>query len=71
MQTHNRLVRLSAREAAVLHHLSKGASDARIAHMLGIGEGSIRTYVDRAKTKLGVKTREHAVAEALRRRLIK
>jgi DNA-binding CsgD family transcriptional regulator len=64
-------VRLTSRESAVLAHLSNGASDARIASALGIGNGTIRTYVGRAMNKLGVKTREHAVAEALRRRLIK
>jgi DNA-binding CsgD family transcriptional regulator len=64
-------VRLSTREVAVLHYLSNGASDAVIAQSLGIGEGTIRTYVLRAMSKLGVKTREHAVAEALRRLLVK
>jgi DNA-binding CsgD family transcriptional regulator len=64
-------VRLTAREVAVLHHLSNGVCDARIARELGIGDGTIRTYVGRAMVKLGVKTREHAVAEALRRFLIK
>jgi DNA-binding CsgD family transcriptional regulator len=64
-------VRLSTREVAVLHYLSNGASDAVMANALGIGEGTIRTYVGRAMGKLGVKTREHAVAEALRRLLVK
>jgi DNA-binding CsgD family transcriptional regulator len=67
----DRPVQLSARELAVLHYLSYGESDARIARELGIGKDTIRTYVDRAKTKLRVKTRSHAVGEAMRRLLIK
>jgi DNA-binding CsgD family transcriptional regulator len=64
-------VRLSARELAVVHYLSIGTSDAKIARQLGVGETTIRTYVARAMGKLGVKTREHAVAEAMRRLLVK
>jgi DNA-binding CsgD family transcriptional regulator len=64
-------VRLSARELAVLQHLSHGASDAKIARALGIGETTIRTYVARAMTKLGANTREHACCEAMRRMLLK
>jgi DNA-binding CsgD family transcriptional regulator len=66
-----RRVRLSARELAVLQYMSNGVSDEQIAHEMGIGPGTIRTYVVRAMGKLGVKTREHAVAEALRRMLVK
>jgi DNA-binding NarL/FixJ family response regulator len=64
-------IRLSERERAVLHYLSNGANDATIARELDIRDGTIRTYVIRAMSKLGVVTREHAVAEAMRRRLIK
>jgi DNA-binding CsgD family transcriptional regulator len=64
-------IRLSARELAVLQHLSHGASDAKIARALGIGETTIRTYVARAMTKLSAKTREHACCEAMRRMLLK
>jgi DNA-binding CsgD family transcriptional regulator len=64
-------VRLSARELSVLHYLSIGVSDVQIARAIGIGETTIRTYMARAMSKLGVRTREHAVAEALRRLLIK
>jgi DNA-binding CsgD family transcriptional regulator len=64
-------IRLSARELAVLQHLSNGASDAKMARALGIGETTIRTYVARAMTKLSAKTREHACCEAMRRMLLK
>jgi DNA-binding CsgD family transcriptional regulator len=64
-------IRLSARELAVLQHRSYGESDAEIARALGIGETSIRTYVARAMTKLGAKSRDHAIGEAFRRQLIK
>jgi DNA-binding CsgD family transcriptional regulator len=67
----NTPVRLSARERTVLHYLSNGVSDARMAHELGIGEATIRTYVRRALKKLGVKTRSHATAEAVRQLLVK
>jgi DNA-binding CsgD family transcriptional regulator len=71
MPKHERPVRLSARELAVLHYLSIGASDAQIARDLAISEGAIRSYLVRAQKKLGVKTREHAIADAFRRKLIK
>jgi DNA-binding CsgD family transcriptional regulator len=64
-------IHLSVREAAVLHHLSIGMSYAEIGRDLGVGETTIRTYVARAMTKLGAKTRDHAIGEAFRRLLIK
>jgi DNA-binding CsgD family transcriptional regulator len=64
-------VRLSTREVAVLHYLSNGASNAVIARELDIGEGSIRTYLGRAMSKLGAKTRTQAACEAMRLLLIK
>jgi DNA-binding CsgD family transcriptional regulator len=67
----DQFVRLSSRETAVLQFLSMGENDAAIAGHLGVAEPTIRTYVDRAMTKLGAKTRPQAVAEALRRLLVK
>lgn len=67
----NGVVRLSTREIAVLFYLSNGASDGFIARELGIGQHTIKSYVKRAKDKLGAKTREHAVGEAMRRLLIR
>ena len=37
---------------------------------LGIGEETVRTHLKKVQSKLGVRNRTHAVAEALRRRLI-
>jgi DNA-binding CsgD family transcriptional regulator len=67
----DQFVRLSSRETAVLQFLSMGENDAAIAGHLGVAEATIRTYVDRAMSKLGAKTRPQAVAEALRRLLVK
>lgn len=61
---------LSARELAVLRHMSYGASEQEIAEQLELRTVTVRTYVHRAMEKLAAKTREHAVSEALRMRLI-
>src|SRR5262249_43733543 len=61
--------RLTAREVAVLRLLSTGAQSRQVAQSLSIGEETVRSHLKKAETKLGVRNRVHAVAEALRQNL--
>jgi DNA-binding CsgD family transcriptional regulator len=63
-------VELSPREKLVLIHLAEGFTAAEIATRLGLTEPSARTFVRRAMRKLGAKSQLHAVAIAIRERLI-
>jgi LuxR family quorum sensing-dependent transcriptional regulator len=62
--------RLTAREMAVLRLLSTGAQSRQVAQSLSIGEETVRSHLKKAESKLGVRNRVHAVAEALRQNLI-
>lgn len=61
---------LTARELAVLRLVSIGRQIAETAQLLGLGEETVRSHLKKAQAKLGVRTRTHAVAQAIRRRLI-
>ncbi|HZQ82744.1 MAG TPA: response regulator transcription factor [Gaiellaceae bacterium] len=61
---------LTSRESEILHLLAEGRSYASIAHTLHISAETVRTHAKHAKTKLGARTRTHAVALALRDSLI-
>jgi LuxR family quorum sensing-dependent transcriptional regulator len=63
-------VHLTARELAVLRLISTGAQFREVAEALGLGEETVRSHVKKAQSKLGVRSRTHAVAEALRQHLI-
>jgi DNA-binding CsgD family transcriptional regulator len=63
-------VALTPRELAVLRLLSVGHQIRETASLLDLGEETVRSHVKKAQTKLGVKSRTHAVAQAIRRRLI-
>lgn len=63
-------VRLSGREREVLQLIADGLSNADIGETLGIGDETVKTYVTSIFRKLGASHRAHAVAMALRRRLI-
>jgi LuxR family quorum sensing-dependent transcriptional regulator len=65
-----RQVSLTPRELSVLRLASNGHRTKRIAELLGLGEETVRSHIKKAQTKLGVKDRLHAVAEALRLHLI-
>jgi LuxR family quorum sensing-dependent transcriptional regulator len=54
----------------VLRLLSIGKRLHMIAQHLGIGEETVRTHIRRTQAKLGVENRTHAVAEAMRQRLL-
>ena len=64
------LARLSPRELTVLRHLSHGDDAATIGGLLCLSETSVRTYLARAQKKLKAKSQTHAVAMAIRKRLI-
>ena len=61
---------LTARELAVLRLLSIGRPMREVAALLGLGEETVRSHLKKAQAKLGVHDRTHAVAQAIRQRLI-
>jgi DNA-binding CsgD family transcriptional regulator len=61
---------LTRRETSVLRLASTGVQCHAMAQELGLGEETVRSHLKKAQTKLGVRTRAHAVAEALRQHLI-
>lgn len=63
-------VLLTPRELSVLRLASNGHRTKSIAHLLELGEETVRSHLKKAQMKLGVKDRLHAVAEALRNQLI-
>jgi DNA-binding NarL/FixJ family response regulator len=62
--------RLSAWECEILHLLAGGASVAEIGEQLLLAADAVRIQADRAMTKLGARTHAHAVALAVRERII-
>jgi len=62
---------LTARETEVLQMASHGGSSATIAERLVISTSTVKTHFEHIYAKLGVADRAGAVAEALRRGLIK
>ena len=61
---------LTPREIAVLRLLSSGKRLREIAEFLGLGEETVRSHLKKAQTKLGVRDRTQAVAQAIRLHLI-
>lgn len=57
---------LSERESEILMCAADGLTDKQISERLGVAEGSIRTYWDRVRHKMGAKSRGEAIAKALR-----
>jgi DNA-binding CsgD family transcriptional regulator len=64
------LAELSPREMTVLLHLSDGLSVGEIADRLVLSETSVKTFVRRATKKLNASSQLHAVALAVRSRLV-
>jgi DNA-binding CsgD family transcriptional regulator len=62
--------RVTARELAVLRLVSIGRRTEEIAKSLGLGEETVRSHLKKVQTKLGVRNRAHAAAEAVRQQLI-
>ena len=63
-------IRLTGREREVLILLAQGLQLDEIAARLGIGSETVRTHVRKAGERLGAANRTHAVAIAIRRKLI-
>jgi DNA-binding CsgD family transcriptional regulator len=63
-------VHLTAREREVLTLLARGLQLEEIAQELGIGAETARTHVRNATERLGALNRTHAVAIAIRKKLI-
>jgi LuxR family quorum sensing-dependent transcriptional regulator len=61
---------LTPRELAVLRLLSNGKRTRETASLLGLGQETVRSHLKKAQAKLGVNDHTHAVAQAMRLRLI-
>ena len=61
---------LTARELSVLRALSLGQRVGEISKDLGLGDETVRSHSKKAQTKLGARNSMHAVAQAMRLRLI-
>ena len=61
---------ITARELAVLRLVSLGMASNEIAKELGIGEETVRSHLKKVQSKMGVRNRAHAAAEAVRQQLI-
>jgi transcriptional regulator EpsA len=56
---------LTAREVVILSWVGKGKTNGHIARILGIGEATVATHLERIFRKLGVRSRAQAVAKGL------
>ena len=63
-------VRITPRELAVLRLVSMGKRTEEIAKVLGLGEETVRSHLKKVQSKLGVRNRAQATAEAVRQQLI-
>lgn len=63
--------RLTGREQDVLLLLASGLKNKQIAERLGLAEITVRMHLSSARTRLGARTREQAVAIAVRDNLIR
>jgi two-component system, NarL family, response regulator len=61
---------LSERELEVLHSLAQGMSNAEIAAALSIGEGTVKSHINRILNKLDVSDRTQAVIVAIKRGIV-
>lgn len=57
--------RLSPREREILERVARGADGRQISHELFISPETVRTHIRNTLTKLGARTRAHAIAVAL------
>ena len=62
--------RITPRELAVLRLASMGRRTDEIAKLLGLGEETVRSHLKKVQSKLGVRNRAQATAEAVRQQLI-
>jgi DNA-binding NarL/FixJ family response regulator len=71
IQRRGRQERLSPREAEMLRLVADGHDHAEIGRRLALSPATVKTYLHRAYDKLGVSTSAAAVAEAMRRGLLR
>lgn len=64
-------VRLTPREQEALQWAAEGKTEWEIGERMGISEHGVDKHMRAAREKLGTRSRTHAVAEAIRLRLIK
>jgi DNA-binding CsgD family transcriptional regulator len=62
--------RITPRELAVLRLVSLGKRTEEVAKVLGLGEETVRSHLKKVQSKLGVRNRAQATAEAVRQQLI-
>jgi DNA-binding NarL/FixJ family response regulator len=65
-ESQKHLESLSPREREILALLADGETTSSAAERLGVGESTVRTYVERMRSKLCVNTRAAVVAEGFR-----
>jgi DNA-binding CsgD family transcriptional regulator len=70
-RTTSNIGQLTRRELQCLEGLAAGLSSVGIARSLDISVATVALHILNGRRKLGAKTREQAVAEAVRRELIK
>jgi PAS domain S-box-containing protein len=63
--TQNEPAELSGRETEILYLAADGLTDKEIGRTIGIGEGTIRTYWERVRKKLGAVNRAQALSMVL------
>ena len=63
-------VRITPRELAVLRLVSLGKRTEEVAKELVLGEETVRSHLKKVQSKLGVRNRAQATAEAVRQQLI-
>ena len=62
--------RITPRELAVLRLVSMGRRIEEIAKALNLGDETVRSHLKKVQSKLGVRNRAQATAEAVRQQLI-
>jgi len=62
---------LTCRELDVLRLIVAGKANKQIASLLGVGEGTVKTHVNRILSKLGVADRTEAAIQALQRGIVR
>jgi DNA-binding NarL/FixJ family response regulator len=65
------VLQLTRRETEILALIVAGRGNKQIGATLGIGEGTVRTHVNRLLAKLGVADRTEAAVTAIRRGLVR
>jgi LuxR family quorum sensing-dependent transcriptional regulator len=68
--THDNAQPLTPREREVLRWVARGKSSSNIAELLGISSRTVNEHVTSSVRKLNANNRTHAVALALRERII-